>query len=131
MRSVSGPARFDGDLNGEFGEYWQRTAQETLEEFRRDFENGEIVVDADGVLRWRNGNIIGYDVAHICDLIGIQFDAEATRRAGEERTRAFMEEYRRARANRTLSAEERSEMRSAFGEGAVVVDVITGQRFVV
>ncbi len=38
-------------------------------------------------------------------------------------------EYRKARENYVPSAEEMYEMQAAFGPGAVVVDVITGQRF--
>lgn len=44
-------------------------------------------------------------------------------------TRKFLEQYRKAMANHVPSAEERMEMENAFGKGAVVVDVITGQRF--
>lgn len=38
-------------------------------------------------------------------------------------------EYRKARENYVPSAEEMFEMQAAFGPGATVVDVITGQRF--
>lgn len=36
--------------------------------------------------------------------------------------------YKRAQRNRRPSAEERYEMRAAFGRGATVVNVITGRR---
>lgn len=39
-----------------------------------------------------------------------------------------MAEYRRSRKGRARSSEEISEMRSAFGAGATVIDVITRER---
>lgn len=41
----------------------------------------------------------------------------------------ILAEYAEARKNHVPSAEEMFEMRAAFGEGAEVVDVITGQVF--
>ena len=128
---VCDPMRFDRNLSGDYGEYWQKEARNTIAEAVEKFQSGEIVVDASGILRWDNGNIIGYDLAHICQLAGIVFDADATRRAERDETRAFMQEYIKVRANRTFSREERDEMRNAFGAGARVVDVITGQTFTV
>lgn len=49
--------------------------------------------------------------------------------ADRSHTKAFLAEYRKSRANRVLSDEERFEMRAAFGAGAEVVDVVTGQKF--
>ena len=43
-------------------------------------------------------------------------------------TRKFLEQYRKAMANHVPSPEERMEMENAFGKGAVVVNVLTGQR---
>ena len=36
-------------------------------------------------------------------------------------------EHGKQQANRRISAEERAEMQAAFGKGATVVDIITGQ----
>lgn len=53
-----------------------------------------------------------------------------TRKKQSERPiEEILEEYRRRNANRKLDPEEAFEMRAAFGEGATVVDVITGQKF--
>lgn len=47
----------------------------------------------------------------------------------EEETLAALEEYRERMKDYQPSAEEIHEMRAAFGPGATVVNVITGQRF--
>ena len=44
-------------------------------------------------------------------------------------TAAFVKRYRAQRRNRKLTAEQRFEMRAAFGPGETVVDVITGQKW--
>jgi hypothetical protein len=49
--------------------------------------------------------------------------------AYQKQTDAFIKSYKKARKNHKPSAEERFEMRAAFGSGKTVVDVITGQRF--
>lgn len=45
----------------------------------------------------------------------------------EKDIQKVLAEYREARKNHTPSAEEMFEMRAAFGPGAEVVDIITGQ----
>jgi hypothetical protein len=78
----------------------------------------------DGVRRWRsNDAIIPPHVLRDACLVC----PEAHTAAYEAETAAFLAEYRRNRSNRRLSAEERFEMRAAFGPGVEVVDVITGQ----
>ena len=41
----------------------------------------------------------------------------------------ILEEYREAQKNRVRTPEELFEMSAAFGPGAEVVDIITGERF--
>jgi len=45
----------------------------------------------------------------------------------EKNTVKFLKEYRESRKNYKYSEEELFEMRAAFGEGEIIVDVITGQ----
>jgi len=55
---------------------------------------------------------------------------ETTRIVEREETDRFIEEYKKNRANRSAEeiAEERYEMRAAFGPGETVVNVLTGER---
>jgi hypothetical protein len=48
--------------------------------------------------------------------------------AVEAHTDAVIAGYRESRKNYVHSAEELAEMRATFGEGATIVDVITGQK---
>ena len=55
---------------------------------------------------------------------------ETTRIVEIEETDRFIEEWKKNRANRSAEeiAEERYEMRAAFGPGETVVNVLTGER---
>ena len=48
--------------------------------------------------------------------------------ACEDHSNAFFAQYRKDMANHQPSDEELFEMRSAFGEGETVINVVTGQR---
>ena len=54
----------------------------------------------------------------------------ATEKARKQQNDQFFAEYRENRKNRTAEeiAEERFEMRAAFGPGETIVNVITGER---
>ncbi len=52
-------------------------------------------------------------------------DSAATRAAREAEVQAGLESYRASK--RAPSAEEMAEMRAAFGKGATVVDILTGE----
>jgi hypothetical protein len=87
----------------------------------------------DGVLLW-NSN----DRSPMDDLTSLWLELDlidiavfrATAKAREAQNNAFFAEYRKAQTNRTPEqiAEERFEMRAAFGPGETVVNVITGER---
>lgn len=64
---------------------------------------------------------------HVIDDYDLSFDRAAQKKACDDHTEAFLAEYRRNR--RGPSDEELFEMRAAFGPGAEVVDVVTGQRY--
>ena len=86
----------------------------------------------DGVVRWRSNDAV--PPAECLDQLaaeGLVFDRRKTDVARESDLRAFAAQYRKARARRTPEQreEEAAEMRAAFGPGAVVVDVLTGERF--
>lgn len=43
--------RFQQELSGALGEYWRKDALKEIEKTRKEFESGEITIDADGVAR--------------------------------------------------------------------------------
>ena len=63
-----------------------------------------------------------------CEEFGIPCDKVAQQAALNEQLEAFAKEYHAAMKNHKYSDEEMFEMRSAFGEGTTVVNVLTGKR---
>ena len=117
------------EYNGDFGDYWQRNARKEVERMRQKFLDGESIIDDEGAMFWKsNGNYIPSDVCEMMVVAGIDFSPERTAEKRDAQTRQVFAEYRKARENHVHSAEELAEMRNAFGDGAVVVDVITGKR---
>lgn len=86
---------------------------------------------AGGVMRWKSNNRVPFDdVLRAAKAGGLPVDIERSRQARNADTAAILAEYRQARASETDAerAEHRAELRAAFGPGAVVVDVVTGER---
>ena len=90
--------RFQRELRGDLGAFWQQHAQGELVKVKADLDSGAITIDGAGVAR----NCIGR--ALMDDLLEVLV------------------------ARRASSAEEMAEMRAAFGEGSTVVDVLTGEK---
>ncbi len=117
--------RFQRELSGELGAYWQRQAEAELERVKADLDNGAITIDEAGVARNCIGRALMDDLLEKLLLVTDKADSAATRAAREAEVEADLESYR---ANRKApSAEDLAEMRAAFGEGTKVVDVITGE----
>ena len=80
-----------------------------------------------GVVRWKSNRAVPpADILAQWAGLKLPFDLARSTEAQELDTAAFVKEYRK-RAPRRASAEERYEMRAAFGRGAKVVNVITGR----
>ena len=118
--------RFQRELSGELGAYRKRQAEEALEKVRAELAAGEITIDAEGVARNCIGRVIMNDLLEQLCMVTDKVSETATRTAREAEDRAFLAEYRAQR--RAPSAEELAEMRATFGEGATVVDVLTGEK---
>lgn len=82
----------------------------------------------DGVIRWdSNGAVPPGDCLALAAHIGLPVDLAACKAASDRETAAFLADYRK-RNRGPVSAEQRAEMRAAFGPGATVVNVVTGRR---
>ena len=118
--------RFERELSGALGEFWKNNAQKELQKTKEDLENGKITIDENGVARNCIGRALMSDMleklTHITDAV----DTEATNAAREEEVAAALENYRRNA--KPASEEEKNEMRSAFGKGQTVVNILTGER---
>ena len=121
--------RFEMEWSGQLGAFWEKHAHEEAE--RLIAQRDEMIVEDDGAVKWASsGNYLPADCVEKLLFGGADwFDADATARKRDAQNEAFLESYRKAQTGRKRSAEEIAEMRAAFGEGAVVVDVLTGERF--
>lgn len=80
-----------------------------------------------GVIRWNTNNtVLPLDCVALAAHIGLPIDQEACTAARDTETAAFLAEYRK-RSHR-VTAEQRAEIRAAFGRDTTVVNVVTGRR---
>lgn len=117
--------RFMKELNGDLGAYWKAEAEKELARIKADLEAGQITIDENGVARNCIGRALMDDMLEKLALVTDKADRSATEAARAAENAEFLEEYRRNR--KPHSAEEIAEMRSAFGAGTKVVDIITGE----
>ena len=119
--------RFEQEITGKLGDFWKRNAQKEVEKLMN--RAYEIEVEKDGAAKWvSNGNYLPSDVCEKLVYGGFDFSPKATEIKRDRQTREILEGYRKAQENRKYSDEEMFEMRSAFGEGTTVVNVLTGRK---
>ena len=118
--------RFEKELSGALGAGWKASAERELEKVRKEFEEGKITVDENGVARNRIGRVLMDDMLEKLTYITDTVDEEATKAARAEEVSRSLEAYRRSYKGPT--EEEKAEMRATFGTGNTVVDIITGER---
>ncbi len=118
--------RFMQELSGSLGGWWKDLAEKELAGIRADLESGRITIDDAGVARNSIGRVVMSDMLEKIALVTDKVDVRATLAARELEVGESLREYR---ANKCPpSAEEMAEMRAAFGAGAVVVNVLTGEK---
>jgi len=111
---------------GSYYYYWAKGRRffdvaKALQAFHKD-----AWVDEDRVVRWKSNNRIPFDdVTGDWAKLHLDFDFERSERVRKEEAIVAIEEY--CRNYKGPSEEELFEMRAAFGEGATVVNVITGK----
>ena len=117
--------RFEMNLAGRFGDYWKKDAEREIAKMQASANNGEILTNPNGAAYWKaSGNYLPADCAQMLSHTNFNFSVEATTKAREAQTAAFIEGYMR---NHHTTEEERMEARAAFGEGVRIVNVITGE----
>lgn len=120
--------RFMMEISGQLGDYWKKHAEEELNGILQEIADGKITIDKKGVARNCIGRVLMDDMIEKVAFVDPFINVEATRKARAREEEAFLEEYRKNA--RPATPEELAEMRAAFGPGKVVVDVITGQEYV-
>lgn len=109
--------------------FWQRHAEEEVARIVKKYEDGELLIDGYGVAYWASNNrAIPEECAYMGKYGGLPIDLEMTKELEDRQTEKSLAEYRERMKNHVYTEEELGEMRNAFGEGATVVDVITGRR---
>lgn len=120
--------RFQMEISGILGDWWKKNAETEVAEALEDVAKNA-VVEEDGAIRWiSSGNYIPDDFCEKLEYGGYNFSREATRIKKDIQQSKFAEEYRKSMENHVYTDEELYEMKSAFGEGACVVDIITGKK---
>ncbi len=118
--------RFQQELSGQLGEFWQRNAEKELDKVRAELKSGEITIDENGVARNCIGRVLMSDMLEKLACVTDKVNTENTKAARDEEVSRELEEYRRN--YKGPSEEELYEMRAAFGAGTEVVDIITGRK---
>jgi len=120
--------RFQMELSGMLGDFWQKQAERELQKVKSDLDSCRITIDGDGVARNCIGRALMDDMLEKVELVAPDcVNVSATRATYA----AERDEVLRRYASREMGAEEMHEMRSAFGAGTTVVDVLTGRRYAV
>lgn len=117
--------RFERELHGDLGNFWQKEAEKELSRIKADLENGGITIDENGIARNCIGRVLMSDMLEKLALVTDKVDKRATEAAREAEVAKELAEYRASR--KPYTAEELDEMRSAFGSGSTVTDVFTGK----
>lgn len=117
--------RFQQEISGALGSFWKESAEKELDELRRDLANGKITIDENGIARNCIGRVLMDDQLERLAYITNKVNVEATHAAHEAEVARELEEYRRNK--KPATAEEIAEMRAAFGPGAKVTDILTGE----
>lgn len=103
----------------------------------KKYEEGEVHIQ-DGVYGWffpETGEHRPFDEEQMQSLIDAGYathdNAVYTRVAKEKADEEFFNRYREQRANQSVEerAEYLAELRSEYGQGETIVDVITGEKF--
>lgn len=117
--------RFMKEFSGRLGDFWKAEAEKELAAVKADLEAGQITIDDNGVARNCIGRVVMSDMLEKIALVTDKVDTVATTFARETEVEESLREYR---ANRhPYSAEELAEMRAAFGPGARVINVLSGE----
>ena len=109
--------------------YWERSAKAEVEKAVKE-ANEKAIVEESGAIRWiASGNYLPDDFCEKLEYAGYNFSRTATREAKDRQADESLKAYRSQK--HTYSFEEMEEMRAAFGEGQIIVNIITGEQIAI
>ena len=86
-------------------------------------------IDKHGVIRWKsNKRVPPQEVLDRYKSVNAPFNMEKAIKARKKEQAEMIKEYKESQKQRKRTPEELAEMRATFGEGAVIEDVITGEK---
>lgn len=110
-------------------DFWKKNAEKDVARVVKQYEDGELLIDGYGVAYWaKTNNAVPEDIAYMGKYGGLPIDLEMTKELERNQMEKSLAEYRERMKNHVYTEEELGEMRNAFGEGQVIVDVITGRK---
>ena len=118
--------RFEKELSGALGAYWEKEAKKELERVKKDLDEGKITIDENGIARNCIGRTLHDDMLEKVAKVSDKVNIEATRAARDEETAKVIDSYRAS--YKGVSHEEMSEMVAVFGTGTTVVNILMGTR---
>lgn len=117
--------RFMKEYNGMLGEFWKQEAEKELAKVKAELDSGKITIDKNGIARNSIGRVLMSDMLEKLALVTDQVNVEATAQARDEEVARELKAYRESK--KTYTEDELNEMRAAFGPGAKVRDIFTGE----
>ena len=117
--------RFEREISGQLGEFWAEHAAKEVDKAVEQADN-DAMVDEDGAIFWKcNGRYLMDDFCEKLEYAGYVFSREATAVKRDEQNSEFIKQYKAMQTE--PSEDELAEMRATFGEGTVVVNLLTGR----
>lgn len=125
-------------MNAGGGGPWNLTLEEAMSRITRDFTSTDSLTKSsytstaysdDNGRTWKWASNDRHVPLDACRSYGIPCDPVAQEADLDAANALFLAEYRKAMANHVPTAEERGEMRNAFGPGKTVVNVVTGRKY--
>lgn len=117
--------RFRLEISGALGEFWRKEAEKELKKIQNDLDEGRITIDENGIVRNAIGRVVMSDMLEKVAYLTDKANTKATQAAYDAETSEALESYRRNK--KPYTAEEKAEIRAAFGKDAKVKDIITGE----
>ena len=119
---------FIRELAGIKGEFRKKMAQTELKRIEDQLSTGEIVINEAGIAFNKIGRPLSPELIEKVSCITKDINILASSMAYDEYLNKSVEEYKQNK--KPFSEETLAEIRNAFGEGATVVDVISGEEII-
>lgn len=121
-------SRFEREINGHLGDYWKKSAEIEVQNAVKK-ANEDAIVESDGAIKWKsNGNYIPDDFCEKLEYAGYDFDRKATSNKRDIQVAELIKNYKSQEAG--LSDESKLELDANHEPGTVIVDVITGKKYI-